>query len=154
MKLISAHWRSHLVDCLRTLGMMMMMMTCLVPRRLHCLWKWMTKNSSSSRLPGKSPLDLDQVVTSWDYSVMKFEKENIYIYFYWLWPSDAIWWDRTWSTLVQIMACDLTAPNHYLKLCWLIVSEILWHSHEGIFTGNTQDIYMYICNWCPSIFIL
>ena len=38
-----------------------------------------------------------------------------------LWPSDAIWWHRSWSTLVQVMACCLTAPSHYLNQCWLIV---------------------------------
>ena len=26
-----------------------------------------------------------------------------------LWPSDAIWCHRTWSTLAQVMACSLTA---------------------------------------------
>ena len=25
------------------------------------------------------------------------------------------------------LACCLTAPSHYLKQCWLIISEILWH---------------------------
>ena len=30
-------------------------------------------------------------------------------------PSDAIWWQKTGSTLVQEMACCLTAPNHYLN---------------------------------------
>ena len=25
--------------------------------------------------------------------------------------------------------------------CWLIISEVLWHSSEGNFTGNAQDIY-------------
>ena len=31
------------------------------------------------------------------------------------WPSDAIWRWRSWSTLVQVMACCLTAPSHYLN---------------------------------------
>ena len=31
-----------------------------------------------------------------------------------LWPSDAIWRQGTRSTLVQVMACCLTAPSHYL----------------------------------------
>ena len=43
-------------------------------------------------------------------------------------PSDAIWWHRTVSTLVQVMACCLTAPSHYLNQCWLIMSRVLWHS--------------------------
>ena len=28
-----------------------------------------------------------------------------------------------------------TAPSHYLNQCWLIISRVLWHSHESIFTG-------------------
>ena len=35
-------------------------------------------------------------------------------------PSDTIWWQRSVSTLAQVMACCLTAPNHYLIQCWLI----------------------------------
>ena len=53
-----------------------------------------------------------------------------------LWPRHAIWW--IWSTLVQ--ACYLTSPSHYLNQCWLIISEVLWHSPEGNFTGNTWKI--------------
>ena len=41
-----------------------------------------------------------------------------------LWSSDAIWWQRPGSTLAQVMACHLTAPNHYLNRCWLIVSKV------------------------------
>ena len=57
-----------------------------------------------------------------------------------LWPSDAIW--RQWSrlTLVQVMACCLTAPSHYLNQCWLIITvTFIWgqfhlrhHSHQSI----------------------
>ena len=32
---------------------------------------------------------------------------------------DAILWDRTGSTLAQVMACCLTALNSYLNQCWL-----------------------------------
>ena len=32
-------------------------------------------------------------------------------------PSDAIWRWRSWSTLVQVMACCPTAPSHYLNQC-------------------------------------
>ena len=41
-----------------------------------------------------------------------------------LWPGDAIWRHRSRSTLVQVMACCLTAPSHYLHQCWLIISEV------------------------------
>ena len=42
-------------------------------------------------------------------------------------PIDAIWWHRTRSTLVQVLACCLTAPSHYLNQCWLIISRVHWH---------------------------
>ena len=35
-------------------------------------------------------------------------------------PSDAIWRPRSGSTL---------APSHYLNQCWLIISEVQWHSY-------------------------
>ena len=38
-----------------------------------------------------------------------------------LWPSDAIWRQRSGSTLAEVMACCLTAPSHYLNQCWLIM---------------------------------
>ena len=47
-------------------------------------------------------------------------------------PSEAIWCWRSWSTLVQVMACCLSAPSHYLNQCWLIISKVLWHSSEDI----------------------
>ena len=40
-----------------------------------------------------------------------------------LWPSDAIWRQRSGSTLAQVMACCLTAPSYYLNQCWLIISK-------------------------------
>ena len=46
----------------------------------------------------------------------------------WLLPSDTIWHHRTWSTLVQVMACCLMAPSHYLNQCWLITNGSLWYS--------------------------
>ena len=39
-----------------------------------------------------------------------------------LWPSDTIWRHKSGLTLAQIMACCLTALNHYLNQCWLIIS--------------------------------
>ena len=55
-----------------------------------------------------------------------------------LWPSDAIWCQRSWSTLVQVMACCLMAPSHYLNQCWLYITEVLWQSSEGNFTVSTK----------------
>ena len=57
-------------------------------------------------------------------------------------PSDAIWWCRSWSTLVQVIACCLMAQSHYLNQCWLIINKVLWHSSEDIiirrFEGTNQ----------------
>ena len=52
-----------------------------------------------------------------------------------------IWQQRARSTFVQVMARCLTVPSHYLNQFWLILSEDLWHSPEGNFTGNAQDVY-------------
>ena len=54
-------------------------------------------------------------------------------------PSDAIWCWRSWSTLVQVMACCLTAPSYYLNQCWLIISKVLWHSSEDIVIRRFED---------------
>ena len=51
-----------------------------------------------------------------------------------LWPIDAIWRQRSGSTLARVMACCLTAPSHYLNQCWLIISEVQWHSYWSNFT--------------------
>ena len=44
-----------------------------------------------------------------------------------LWHNDAIWQHRYGSASVQVMACCLMAPSHYLNQCWLFISEVLWH---------------------------
>ena len=48
----------------------------------------------------------------------------------------AIWQQRSGSASahVLVMACCLVASSNYLKQCWLIISEALWHSPEGNFT--------------------
>ena len=53
-------------------------------------------------------------------------------------PSDAIWRQKSGSTLAQLMAWCLTAPSHYLNQCWLIISEVQWHSHQGNFTRDAS----------------
>ena len=55
-------------------------------------------------------------------------------------PSDAIWRQRSRSTLAQVMACCLTAPSHYLNQCWLIIGMVQWHLYEGSFTRDTSTI--------------
>ena len=52
-----------------------------------------------------------------------------------LWPSDAICRQKSGSTLAQI-----TAPSHYLNQCWLIISEVQWHSYLGNFTRDASTI--------------
>ena len=53
---------------------------------------------------------------------------------------NAIGWHRFPSTPTRVMASCLTAPSHYLKQCRLIFREVLCHSPQGIFTGNTQNV--------------
>ena len=57
-----------------------------------------------------------------------------------LWHSDAIRWYRFGQTSVQAMACCLSAPNHYLNQCWLIIIVILWYLLQGSYTGNHQSL--------------
>ena len=51
----------------------------------------------------------------------------------------------------KVMACCLTAPNHYLNQCWLIVIEVLWHLPEVDFTAifmiSILDRSLKITNW-------
>ena len=69
---------------------------------------------------------------------------NTRLYINWMRPNDAMWQHRTWRKLVQVMAWCLVAPSRYLNKCWLIISEVLWHSPEGNFTRNAQDIFPYM----------
>ena len=63
------------------------------------------------------------------------------------WPSDAIWRQRSGSTLVQVMACRLTAPSHYLNQFWLIISKVQWHSSDGNFTRYASAIDHWVLVW-------
>ena len=57
-----------------------------------------------------------------------------------LWPIEAILRHRSGSTLAHVMACCRTAPSHYLKQCWLIISKVQWHSFECEFArGNSAS---------------
>ena len=68
-----------------------------------------------------------------------------------LWPSDTILQDKSWSTLVQVMACCLVASSHYLNQCWLISREVSWHSPEGNFKGNAPDMSLKITTASPRV---
>ena len=71
------------------------------------------------------------------------------------WPSGAIWHHRSWSTLVQVVACCLMAPSHYLNQCWLSTSDVFWQSQEVNFTGNAEDIYPWyeFKNWLHCLYL-
>ena len=83
-------------------------------------WGWVWQYNSS-----EDPVPIDFI-----YGCLKFNS---------LGPSDAIWHWRSWSTLVQVMACCLMAPSHYLNQCWLIISKVLWHSSEDIIIKRFED---------------
>ena len=57
-----------------------------------------------------------------------------------MWPSEAIWRQRSESTFAQVMACCLTAPSHYLNQCWFIISTVQWHSYKGSLTRDNSAI--------------
>ena len=67
--------------------------------------------------------------------------ETIKVRFHSLWPSDAIWWQRSRSTSAQVMDCRLMEPMHDPDLYWLIIIDVLLHSPEGSFAGNAREIY-------------
>ena len=50
-----------------------------------------------------------------------------------LWGRDVIRRHRTWSTLVQVMSCTLTAPGHYLNQHRLIIGGFVYRLPEGNF---------------------
>ena len=45
--------------------------------------------------------------------------------------------------MIQVQACCLTGPSHYLKQCGLLISEVLRHWPEGNFTVSTQATILY-----------
>ena len=51
------------------------------------------------------------------------------------WPSDAIPWHRSGSTLAQVTM----TPSHYLNQSWLIISKVSWHSSENIIIRSSED---------------
>ena len=57
-----------------------------------------------------------------------------------LWTSDDIRRYKSGSTLTQVI---LAAPSHSLNQCWLFISEVLWYSPEGNFTGDAKDNYLW-----------
>ena len=60
-----------------------------------------------------------------------------------LWPSDAIWRDRPWSALVEVIAGCLTATSHCPNQFGLVINEVLWHSPTSNFTSSVQATILY-----------
>ena len=54
--------------------------------------------------------------------------------------SDAKWQHRSVSSLAQVMACCLMAPNHYLNQCHVVINGVLWHLHQTNFTGSAHNV--------------
>ena len=128
-------------------------------------WIWMNTGSGNGLLLGGTKPLPEPVFTNYQWGIVAFTWGQFHWEFSWylslIWvkiydlislshmnpmgqwvnslrPSDAIWWQGSRSTLVQVMACCLTAPSHYLNQCWLIISEVQWHSYQGNFTRIPQ----------------
>ena len=53
--------------------------------------------------------------------------------------SDVIKRHRTWSTVIHVMACCLTAPSHYLNQCWSVISKLPRRSSKGLIIRSLED---------------
>ena len=94
-------------------------------------------------------LIITKVMDQWDF--MKYQFNSLE-------PSDAIWHQRSGSTLAQVMAYCLTASSHYLNQCWLIISKVQWHPPESNFTKDTsvteiscKITYLNFCSNLPGV---
>ena len=63
-----------------------------------------------------------------------------------LWSSDTIWWHKCGSTLVQVILVAWWHPSHYLIQCWLLISEVPWHSPESSFSTQTTTCVCILFN--------
>ena len=72
-------------------------------------------------------------------AVFFLTSSNFWLIFNSLGPSDAIWRWGSWSTLVQVMACCLTAPSHYQNQCWLVNRVLLCYSLKDNSAGNVHE---------------
>ena len=64
------------------------------------------------------------------------------------WPCGDIWhrWFR--SMLVQVMACCLMAPSHYMNQCWITINQVLWHSFQSNRWFKIWILKVSIPNFC------
>ena len=74
-----------------------------------------------------------------------------------LWLRDIIWWHGSWSTLVQVMACCLMAPSHYLNQCGSRWRNLWWIAKVQAFTTkwtqSSEFCHMVKC-WTHVVYIL
>ena len=102
------------------------------------IWKWYLQNVSHLCVGLHMFSDHAKSSVGLNLLVGKSQAQMVSL-FNSLWPDDAIWLHGTRPTLVQVMACCLTAPSHYLNQCWLIIGEMPWHSSEGIIVRRCED---------------
>ena len=81
------------------------------------------------------------------------------MYFNSLWLSDAIWWQKSGSTLAQVMACCLTAPSHYLNQPHCTTSPMegfvtrlsepkeQYQTHQALCTRENKGRKRYCSGW-------
>ena len=86
----------------------------------------------------------DVFVTEGDYDKIDAPRVLLFV-FNTSWSIDAIVWHRSESKLAQVMVCCLTAPNHYLNQCWLIIREVLWHLHDSNFKEMLKISILDMC---------
>ena len=92
--------------------------------KLHChylgFFCWCPGNAGHQVI---SSLGID--IAIFEYSGFNTRKFNL------LWPNDTIGQHKSGSTLAQVMACCLMAPNHYLNQCWVVIDLVLLDSPDG-----------------------
>ena len=117
-------------------------------------WTWWVGSQYHS---GNDLVSIRQHAITWTYDYKDWQQNTIQKPKSWynsLCQTDTTWHHRTWSTLVLVMACCLTAPTHYLSQRWLI-SQVLWHSPEGNITGNRAILFRsHWDKWLASLLVL
>ena len=103
------------------------------------LWKWEHYNAIlyNTFLNGTQQWVIMRHITEYQWKKLKYWFQLLLHHIYFinsLWPTDAIWRHRC--------GC-LTAPSHYLNQCWLLISEVLWHSSESNSTARAQAIILH-----------
>ena len=114
-------------------------------------------NDKSAPVPLKQPCRLwvnsHQKVTPKDHQELWHNQNKTKQYktmgtLYGLYSINSLWSSATLrhrfgSTLVQVTACCLTAPSHYLDQCWLLIREVLWLSPKSNFKGTAIATFRY-----------